>query len=71
MAERLEDVRQYRERHEKINKNNQELRNWELLNRYKANEAITEYDEQLKKKQWQEILKYRAELNKQIVMRLK
>lgn len=64
--ERIVDRQQYLDRLEKKRQNENELKRWEMLNRYKTNEAIQEYNKERKIQAWDNVLKYRKELLEQI-----
>lgn len=46
------------------------LKNWEMLNRFKTDEVMKQYDEYAKREQWRKILEYRKDLLEQMVSML-
>ncbi|XP_970201.3 trichohyalin [Tribolium castaneum] len=64
--ERIEDRRQFLERHEKEKCAEREVKRWEMLNRVKTQEALKEYEERAIKEKWKRILEYRKELLEQM-----
>lgn len=45
----------------------EEIKKWELLNRYKTDEHMKKYDEMKRKQFWQKIIEYRNDLCEQMV----
>lgn len=45
----------------------EEIKKWELLNRYKTDEHMKKYEESKRKQFWQKIIEYRNDLCEQMV----
>lgn len=45
----------------------EEIKKWELLNRYKTDEHMKKYEESKRKQLWQKIIEYRNDLCEQMV----
>ncbi|CAH2005397.1 unnamed protein product [Acanthoscelides obtectus] len=75
--ERLEDRQKFIEKEKHRQYEEDELKKWGMLNRYKVDEVMKKYDEQKKKAHWKKILAYRKTLldqmaqNKAEIERLK
>ncbi|XP_044252761.1 trichohyalin-like [Tribolium madens] len=66
VKERIEDRKQFLERHEREKCAEREVKRWEMLNRVKTQEALKEYEERAIKERWERILEYRRELLEQM-----
>ncbi|XP_074032084.1 uncharacterized protein isoform X2 [Leptinotarsa decemlineata] len=64
--ERIEDRKHFIEREASAKAKEEEIRKWEMLNRYKTDEIIKNYEETKRKEYWEKILKYRKELLEQM-----
>ncbi|VEN49562.1 unnamed protein product [Callosobruchus maculatus] len=60
--DRLEDRQKFIEKEKQRLKKEEELKKWDMLNRYKVDEITKKYDEQKRKEHWQKILEYRKTL---------
>lgn len=67
--ERIEDHYKAMQREEKRKIAEAEVHKWEMLNRYKTDECIKEYDKNKNLKNWDKIVKYRQELQTQMLER--
>lgn len=65
--ERLADRENYVKHREIERKKEAEIRKWEMLNKYKVDEVTRKYQEEKRKEQWNNILRYRQELLDQMV----
>lgn len=65
--ERLADRENYVKHREIERKEEAEIRKWEMLNKYKVDEVTRKYQEEKRKEQWNNILRYRQELLDQMV----
>lgn len=64
---RNEDRKKFLERRDNQKRKEDTLKKWEMMNRYKTDEVMREYDANMKKEQWMKVLEYRKELLDQIV----
>lgn len=67
LQEVLEGRKKQVEEIEKLRSQEQDVKKYEMLNRYKTNEVLKQYEEEHRAKAREAVLKYKAELEKQIV----
>lgn len=67
VQEREDDYKQYLKREEARKFEEVELKKWEMLNRFKKDQVMTEYENDKARKKWESVLAYRQELLDQIV----
>lgn len=67
IQEREDDYKQYLKREEARKFEEAELKKWEMLNRFKKDKVMTEYENDKARKKWESVLAYRQELLDQIV----
>lgn len=63
LKDNIEDAK--RREAERLHEEN-EVKKWEMLNRYKQDEVVKAYDQNKAEQHWQKILKYREDLNAQM-----
>lgn len=69
--DRIRDRETFIERQDKQNKKTAELKKWEMINRYKSDEVMKKFNENMRKEHWRKILEYRKDLLEQIVCSLR
>lgn len=68
IRDRMEDRKKYLQRKEEKRQFDEEIKKWEMINRFKTAEAMKEYNEKNRREKWQKILEYRKELLNQMVL---